>query len=1293
VVFALAVGVVLAASFLRGANTSLAVATNIEHHPAARGIAETGLALAVRHVKADADWRDGKTSGQWLNAVAWQGGSFRVRYTDDDGDLADNHQDVVHIEAIGTSSGVSHRVEAAVLPTPGAPLKLLFCVKKDPVVTYDERRISLFEAWGYEVTVIPQNASAAEYAAAMAEHDVFYSSSSTLSSRVQNKLGNPPIGIVLEEGYLHDAVGLSSGNARSYAADSVYFADNLHPITRGFSLGHVRLTDERGGFRRNQTDIADDARLLATETATGVTLAPGDQPDVSADATPTLLLLEAGDADIDGHTVHGRRVGLPISEDNLDPELLTAEGAVLLRRAIEWAAGGTPPRGHVAAWGFDETQGVAVYDGIDDHHALLVGATNDRVGRIGRAADFDGTDDHALVQSRPQLNPTDAMSLTLWVNADAWTDGDRLVSKADHGQYRLWIDSGSLRFDLDGVGTVATSAPGVNVWHHVAATYDGDELRLYLDGQLKATASASGSITQTDAPLCLGGTGPTGSAGTHFDGSLDDVRLFSRGLSHREAQWLYDHASADGLPQLVADYRFDTPPADATPQLVARWAFDDAGSGGGLPGGVAMGGKLTMYNQAAIDAYDESLGAYDPARRIDTAVVTNRTGSSTVVMSSQATIHGDLLIGPGGDVANDITQWNQATATGTTAAAANATDLPEGSVPDDMPNASSGNTNYNGGNHTWSGDYKFSNLNFYNNARVTVVGDVRVHCTAALTLSAGHIDVPDGSSLTLYVKNNVALHNNSTINADTAAPDRVTLYVYGTNKDLTLNSQTAIAGTVIVDDDITLNNNAAIHGRVVAGGDLTMNSQSAIHVARGLATVVGGGGGGEPDAATDDATLATGTPDGVTSDADGRIDGAFVFDGAGAFVAAPHHPAHLLDRGAVTLWFKPDATAGTQALVVKDDATTRGAGGHFRLALSGSTLSATIDTIDATTTVSGGGVVADQWQHAAVSFGPGGLRLYLDGTLIGSSAWAGGLGPSSGGRGNELPWVFGASPTATIDPADDWDAALAAVRVGQAHAFAGRLDDARLYNRPLDAAGVARVMADATPAAADEAVRLVDSANTDRPAHLPLADPALVEWLEGQRLRVVSGTAARSPSAVPKVHQRLTDADAFTLVATFAPADDTQAGPATIVSAATSSAVRNLTLGQDATALHARVRVGNATAGDPALVAPASLQTHGHERVLLIYDGDQLALYRNGNLETSITHPGTLDGFDPDSPLTLLNEAGDGRPWRGVLESVALYDAAFDASQRQRAFRDQAPGPPGSGVGEGSVFVTWVENP
>jgi hypothetical protein len=79
-------------------------------------------------------------------------------------------------------------------------------------------------------------------------------------------------------------------------------------------------------------------------------------------------------------------------------------------------------------------------------------------------------------------------------------------------------------------------------WHHAAATYDGANLKLYVDGQLqKQVAAARGDIAPNVSPLTIGmnGSNPTSQErGQSFEGTIDEVMIFNRALSAEEVKTL-----------------------------------------------------------------------------------------------------------------------------------------------------------------------------------------------------------------------------------------------------------------------------------------------------------------------------------------------------------------------------------------------------------------------------------------------------------------------------------------------------------------------------------------------------------------------------------------------------------------------------------------------------------------------------------------------------------------------------------------------------------------------------------
>jgi hypothetical protein len=77
------------------------------------------------------------------------------------------------------------------------------------------------------------------------------------------------------------------------------------------------------------------------------------------------------------------------------------------------------------------------------------------------------------------------------------------------------------------------TANPVNTWTHVALTYDGSALRLYVNGTQAARRAAGGTIQTTTNPLWIGGNQPYGE---YFNGLIDEVRVYNRALSQADTQ-------------------------------------------------------------------------------------------------------------------------------------------------------------------------------------------------------------------------------------------------------------------------------------------------------------------------------------------------------------------------------------------------------------------------------------------------------------------------------------------------------------------------------------------------------------------------------------------------------------------------------------------------------------------------------------------------------------------------------------------------------------------------------------
>ncbi|HBX65245.1 MAG TPA: hypothetical protein DEG32_03535, partial [Balneolaceae bacterium] len=168
------------------------------------------------------------------------------------------------------------------------------------------------------------------------------------------------------------------------------------------------------------------------------------------------------------------------------------------------------------------------------------------------------------------------------------------------------------------VGDVINNGPAVfsetgvpaNRWTHVAATYDGQFLKIFINGELDATSQETRTIDANDASLTLG-VNPA-LTGNFLSGEMDGVRIWNTVRSATEIADFYLEELSGSETGLAALYQFSTASGSSVSDLAGSNTLTLSGDNATLlsPGASTIAPDLytTNGNVSVTLTWDERLG-------------------------------------------------------------------------------------------------------------------------------------------------------------------------------------------------------------------------------------------------------------------------------------------------------------------------------------------------------------------------------------------------------------------------------------------------------------------------------------------------------------------------------------------------------------------------------------------------------------------------------------------------------------------------------------------------------------
>ncbi len=219
---------------------------------------------------------------------------------------------------------------------------------------------------------------------------------------------------------------------------------------------------------------------------------------------------------------------------------------------------------------------------------------------------FDGANDRINCGNSTSVQITgSSITLEAWVKLSSFagspSDGNIINKEQNSPDYGYMLrvgGSGIVNFNL-GNGSwneLNTSANSVQLgtWHHIAGTYDGTNMKIYIDGSLVATQPRSIVISNSTANLFIGDWPNTG---RNINGSIDEVRIWNRALPIAEIQnnmncELPSPSTQNGL---VAYYQFNQGVNEATNTSVTSLTDTSGNANNGTLTNFALTGTTSNW--------------------------------------------------------------------------------------------------------------------------------------------------------------------------------------------------------------------------------------------------------------------------------------------------------------------------------------------------------------------------------------------------------------------------------------------------------------------------------------------------------------------------------------------------------------------------------------------------------------------------------------------------------------------------------------------------------------------------
>ena len=181
------------------------------------------------------------------------------------------------------------------------------------------------------------------------------------------------------------------------------------------------------------------------------------------------------------------------------------------------------------------------------------------------AFNFDGTSDQINSGSNLGISGASPRTFSAWMKTtDAGGGYDVIVATGNTGNggnnFELDFRNNVIMWERWGLGIMGSVVVNDGNWHHACITYDGNILKLYVDGSEDTGGDfpyTIGATTSTDTPVRIGGMNHSAK---YFNGSISNVSVWNAALTSAQVTEIY----SEGIPQNLLNH-------SAVSSLVSWW--------------------------------------------------------------------------------------------------------------------------------------------------------------------------------------------------------------------------------------------------------------------------------------------------------------------------------------------------------------------------------------------------------------------------------------------------------------------------------------------------------------------------------------------------------------------------------------------------------------------------------------------------------------------------------------------------------------------------------------------------